>query len=40
MGRNGAGKSTFLSALVGMIPPTSGTVRVAGRTPTPPTPAT
>ncbi|MFI9748002.1 ABC transporter ATP-binding protein [Streptomyces sp. NPDC052494] len=33
MGRNGAGKSTFLSTLVGMIPPTSGTVRVAGRTP-------
>ncbi|MET9675672.1 ATP-binding cassette domain-containing protein [Streptomyces sp. NPDC006482] len=33
MGRNGAGKSTFLSTLVGMIPPTSGTVHVAGRTP-------
>ncbi|WP_405853364.1 ATP-binding cassette domain-containing protein [Streptomyces sp. NBC_00090] len=33
MGRNGAGKSTFLSTLVGMIPPTSGTVRVTGRTP-------
>ncbi|MFE5714917.1 energy-coupling factor ABC transporter ATP-binding protein, partial [Streptomyces sp. NPDC056501] len=33
MGRNGAGKSTFLSTLVGMIPPTSGTVRVAGHTP-------
>ncbi|MDV5145278.1 ATP-binding cassette domain-containing protein [Streptomyces sp. SBC-4] len=33
MGRNGAGKSTFLSTLVGMIAPTSGTVRVAGRTP-------
>lgn len=38
MGRNGAGKSTLLSALVGMVEPTSGTVRVAGRTPyrTPP----
>ncbi|WP_395360374.1 ABC transporter ATP-binding protein [Streptomyces sp. YH02] len=33
MGRNGAGKSTLLSTLVGMIGPTSGTVRVAGRTP-------
>lgn len=38
MGRNGAGKSTLLSALVGLVEPTSGTVRVAGRTPhrTPP----
>ncbi|MFC8170841.1 ABC transporter ATP-binding protein [Streptomyces sp. NPDC057325] len=33
MGRNGAGKSTLLAALVGMIAPTSGTVRIAGRTP-------
>ncbi|MGW6390119.1 ABC transporter ATP-binding protein [Streptomyces sp. NPDC055103] len=33
MGRNGAGKSTLLSTLVGMIAPTSGTVRVAGLTP-------
>ncbi|MFB7606241.1 ABC transporter ATP-binding protein [Streptomyces gardneri] len=33
MGRNGAGKSTLLSTLVGMIAPTTGTVRVAGRTP-------
>ncbi|WP_055602475.1 ABC transporter ATP-binding protein [Streptomyces aureus] len=33
MGRNGAGKSTLLSTLVGMIAPTSGTVRVAGRVP-------
>ncbi|MFE6813895.1 ABC transporter ATP-binding protein [Streptomyces sp. NPDC057677] len=33
MGRNGAGKSTLLSTLVGMIAPTSGTVRVAGRAP-------
>ncbi|MFF3836661.1 ABC transporter ATP-binding protein [Streptomyces sp. NPDC001930] len=33
MGRNGAGKSTLLSTLVGMIAPTSGSVRVAGRAP-------
>ncbi|MFF9500725.1 ABC transporter ATP-binding protein [Streptomyces sp. NPDC014656] len=33
MGRNGAGKSTLLSTLVGMIAPTSGTVRVCGLTP-------
>ncbi len=33
MGRNGAGKSTLLSTLVGMLAPTSGTVRVAGRAP-------
>ncbi|MFI0925456.1 ABC transporter ATP-binding protein [Streptomyces sp. NPDC021012] len=33
MGRNGAGKSTLLSTLVGMIEPTTGTVRVAGRAP-------
>ncbi|MFF5280616.1 ABC transporter ATP-binding protein [Streptomyces sp. NPDC013171] len=33
MGRNGAGKSTLLSTLVGMIEPTSGSVRVAGRAP-------
>ncbi|MFC7792111.1 ABC transporter ATP-binding protein [Streptomyces cinereoruber] len=33
MGRNGAGKSTLLAALVGMIAPTSGTVRIAGRAP-------
>ncbi|MFJ3902287.1 ABC transporter ATP-binding protein [Streptomyces sp. NPDC090025] len=33
MGRNGAGKSTLLSTLVGMLAPTSGTVRVAGLTP-------
>ncbi|MFE7599934.1 ATP-binding cassette domain-containing protein [Streptomyces sp. NPDC057494] len=38
MGRNGAGKSTLLSTLVGMIEPTTGTVRIAGRPPhsTPP----
>ncbi|WP_030853553.1 ABC transporter ATP-binding protein [Streptomyces griseus] len=33
MGRNGAGKSTLLGALVGMIEPTAGTVRVGGRAP-------
>ncbi|MFF3770495.1 ABC transporter ATP-binding protein [Streptomyces sp. NPDC002232] len=33
MGRNGAGKSTLLSTLVGMIEPTTGTVRVAGLVP-------
>ncbi|MGP8302187.1 ABC transporter ATP-binding protein [Streptomyces inhibens] len=33
MGRNGAGKSTLLSTLVGMHPPSSGTVRVGGATP-------
>ncbi|MFI8822764.1 ABC transporter ATP-binding protein [Streptomyces sp. NPDC053431] len=33
MGRNGAGKSTLLGTLVGMIPPTAGTVRVAGLVP-------
>ncbi|MEO3973221.1 ATP-binding cassette domain-containing protein [Streptomyces sp. CAU 1734] len=38
MGRNGAGKSTLLTTLVGMLEPTSGSVRVGGRTPhrTPP----
>ncbi|MFF9910705.1 ATP-binding cassette domain-containing protein [Streptomyces sp. NPDC013457] len=33
MGRNGAGKSTLLNALVGIVPPTSGTALVAGRAP-------
>ncbi|MFF8986582.1 ABC transporter ATP-binding protein [Streptomyces globisporus] len=33
MGRNGAGKSTLLGALVGMIEPTAGSVRVGGVAP-------
>ncbi|WP_282797675.1 ABC transporter ATP-binding protein [Streptomyces sp. CC224B] len=33
MGRNGAGKSTLLSTLVGLVPPTAGTVRVGGAVP-------
>ncbi|MEV6838683.1 ATP-binding cassette domain-containing protein [Streptomyces sp. NPDC051133] len=33
MGRNGAGKSTLLGSLVGLVPPTSGTVTVGGATP-------
>ncbi|MFD9500653.1 ABC transporter ATP-binding protein [Streptomyces sp. NPDC060035] len=33
MGRNGAGKSTLLSTLVGMIEPTTGSVRVGGLVP-------
>ena len=31
VGRNGAGKSTTMRVLAGVLPPTSGTVRVAGR---------
>ncbi|MCA1812710.1 MAG: ABC transporter ATP-binding protein, partial [Halobacteriales archaeon] len=30
LGPNGAGKSTFLRLLLGMVPPTSGTIRVLG----------
>lgn len=33
MGRNGAGKSTLLNTLVGLVAPTSGSVRVGGLTP-------
>jgi energy-coupling factor transport system ATP-binding protein len=33
MGRNGAGKSSLLSAMVGLIEPTAGTVRVGGADP-------
>ncbi len=33
MGRNGAGKSTLLNSLVGLVTPSSGSVRVGGATP-------
>ncbi|MFJ8590292.1 ABC transporter ATP-binding protein [Streptomyces sp. NPDC093598] len=33
MGRNGAGKSTLLNSLVGLVAPSSGSVRVGGSTP-------
>src|SRR5918998_3790566 len=33
LGANGAGKSTTLNAVLGLIPPTSGSVRVLGRRP-------
>ncbi|MEU9141918.1 ATP-binding cassette domain-containing protein [Streptomyces sp. NPDC048404] len=33
MGRNGAGKSTLLAALVGLVEPTAGSVRVGGAAP-------
>jgi len=31
LGRNGSGRSTMLKALMGLVPPTAGTVRFAGR---------
>ena len=31
LGRNGAGKSTTMKAVMGLVPPTSGSVRFAGR---------
>ncbi|MBW8268474.1 ABC transporter ATP-binding protein [Caldovatus sp. SYSU G05006] len=31
LGRNGAGKSTTLKAIMGLVPPTAGRVRLAGR---------
>ncbi len=33
VGPNGAGKSTFLKVLLGIIPPTEGTVHIFGKTP-------
>lgn len=39
MGRNGAGKSTLLAALVGLLPPDSGTVLVGGSAPRAASPA-
>lgn len=33
LGRNGAGKSSFLDACLGLIPPTSGSLKVLGMTP-------
>ncbi|MFF7384042.1 ATP-binding cassette domain-containing protein [Streptomyces griseoluteus] len=39
MGRNGAGKSTLLGSLVGLVAPTSGSVRVGGAAPHRLTPA-
>ncbi len=31
LGRNGAGRSTTMKAIMGLVPPTSGSVRLAGR---------
>ncbi len=31
LGRNGSGRSTLLKALVGVVPPTSGSIRLAGK---------
>ncbi|GMV45155.1 MAG: ABC transporter ATP-binding protein [Pseudomonadota bacterium] len=31
LGRNGSGRSTMLKALIGLVPPTAGSVRLAGR---------
>ena len=31
LGRNGSGRSTLLKAMMGLVPPTSGTVTLAGR---------
>lgn len=38
LGRNGAGKSTTLKSIMGVLPPRSGTIRFAGHTVTDPTP--
>ena len=38
VGANGAGKTTFMSIVLGLRPPTSGTVEVLGLDPRPPGP--
>jgi ABC-type multidrug transport system ATPase subunit len=35
IGQNGAGKSTMMHAILGLVPPTAGTVEVFGRSPSP-----